>query len=85
MTDTLISLEETSHLARQSISPLARWRCEGAGPAWHKLGRKVYCDRADVEDWVGKPDQLRLKTDPFSEAADQFIEWAIAKPRKKAR
>ena len=39
----------TLRLARQT---LARWRVEGVGPAFVKIGGRVAYGRADVEAWL---------------------------------
>jgi len=31
---------------------LARWRCEGGGPAFLKLGTRVRYERADLDSWL---------------------------------
>ncbi len=36
-------------LAKQT---LARWRCEGRGPAFLRLGKRVLYGEADVEAWL---------------------------------
>ena len=36
-------------VARQT---LARWRCEGGGPAFLKLGTRIRYERADLDRWL---------------------------------
>ena len=36
---------------------LARWRYEGRGPAYYRLGRKIIYRGSDLNDWV---DQNRI-------------------------
>lgn len=31
---------------------LARWRCEGGGPAFLKLGTRIRYERADLDRWL---------------------------------
>jgi hypothetical protein len=31
---------------------LARWRCEGGGPAFLKLGTRIRYERADLDVWL---------------------------------
>ena len=31
---------------------LARWRCEGGGPAFLKLGARIRYERADLDFWL---------------------------------
>lgn len=35
-----------------AVQTLAKWRCEGKGPAYHLVGRNVlYCGQ-DILDWL---------------------------------
>lgn len=35
-----------------AVSTLARWRVDGTGPRWFKLGSRVRYDRSDLYGWV---------------------------------
>jgi len=48
----LLTPEETATQLRLAKQTLARWRCEGRGPAFLRLGARVLYRRADVEAWL---------------------------------
>ena len=50
----LMTQAQFARVALQSEVTVARWRREGAGPAYLKLGRKVMYSRADIEVWLAK-------------------------------
>lgn len=44
---------EVAQWLNTTIAHLARMRCEGRGPAWSKLGRKlVRYERAALDSWL---------------------------------
>ena len=42
---------EVEEVYRIRVGTLANWRCEGKGPQWVKLGRKVLYPVSCLEDW----------------------------------
>lgn len=42
---------EAAEILGISVDTLARWRCQGFGPTFHKMGRAVRYDREAVEAW----------------------------------
>lgn len=44
-------------IARQT---LARWRHEGYGPPYVKLGRRVFYRSGDIKNWVAERSRLHL-------------------------
>ena len=44
---------ETARLLDKKRNTLAGWRCAGEGPAFVKVGRRVYYRRADIMAWLG--------------------------------
>ena len=42
-----------------AVQTLSRWRVEGGGPPYLKLGSRVRYDRADLDEWL---DQRRRRT-----------------------
>jgi predicted DNA-binding transcriptional regulator AlpA len=55
-----LSAPETAELLRISPVTLSKWRIEGRGPPYRKLGRRVVYERADLIEWTA--DQRRLST-----------------------
>jgi predicted site-specific integrase-resolvase len=49
---TLLTPEETARRIRRAVQTLARWRCEGAGPAFIRVGGRIAYRAADVERWL---------------------------------
>ena len=47
-----LTAPEAAALLRLSLVTLSRWRIEGSGPAYHKLGRRVVYDRAELIAWA---------------------------------
>jgi hypothetical protein len=43
---------EAATVLRISPVTLSRWRVQGSGPAYHKLGRRIVYSRADVIAWA---------------------------------
>jgi predicted DNA-binding transcriptional regulator AlpA len=51
--ERLLSEHEVSDiLAKLSLRTLRRWRQEGRGPAYVKVGRKVMYRPSDVQAWI---------------------------------
>jgi helix-turn-helix protein len=50
--DPLDTTEETARRLRRAPQTLARWRCEGSGPAYVKVGNRVLYPRPDVDAWI---------------------------------
>ena len=44
--------KETAAHLRRAEQTLARWRCEGYGPAYILMGRRVVYRPEDVDAWV---------------------------------
>jgi hypothetical protein len=42
---------EVSAVLRVAVQTLAQWRCQGRGPAFHKVGRYVRYCWADVREY----------------------------------
>ena len=49
---TLMSIEETAAYLNTTRGALAQARYMATGPAFHKVGRKVVYDLADVNAWL---------------------------------
>ena len=52
MNDRYCTPAEVEVLLGTSRSTLARWRCEGDGPPFVKIGRKILYGAADLELWL---------------------------------
>ena len=50
--DPLLTPEETAERLRISVRTLARWRLEGGGPRYAKLGGSVRYRSSSVDAWV---------------------------------
>jgi hypothetical protein len=51
--DQMWGAEELAAEYGISDATLADWRCDGTGPPYLKLGRKVFYPKALVDDWLG--------------------------------
>jgi excisionase family DNA binding protein len=60
VTEPLITEGEAAGILRVSLTSLRRWRREGSGPAYRKLGRSVRYRQEDLADFVGSA--LRRET-----------------------
>lgn len=49
---TLMDPHRAAAFLGVAVSTLARWRVEGRGPRWSKLGSSVRYDVADLHAWV---------------------------------
>ena len=53
MPEPLATPEEVSDFLRDiPVKTLAKWRSEGTGPKYTKVGRHVRYDWADVREWL---------------------------------
>lgn len=50
----LLTPDEAGKYLRCAKQTLARWRCEGGGPAYVKVGVRVLYHRRDLDAWIGK-------------------------------
>lgn len=50
----LLTQSDLAAISGQSEVTIGRWRRQGAGPAFLKLGRKVMYRRVDVEAWLNQ-------------------------------
>ena len=48
----LLTSDEAARELRLAKQTLARWRCEGVGPAFVKMGGRVRYRRLDLETWT---------------------------------
>jgi hypothetical protein len=47
---------EVAEYLRKPVKTLAEWRSKGIGPPYKKVGRGVFYDWADVDEWwAGQP------------------------------
>jgi len=52
MTDTLLDTLEASHRLRVARQTLAKWRLEGSGPPFIRVGRKILYREQDISAWL---------------------------------
>lgn len=50
--NTLMDHKEASAKVRLSSSTLAKWRIKGIGPAYLKVGHRVFYRQSDLENWL---------------------------------
>lgn len=50
--DELIEATEAAALLRQKPQTLAAWRCDGKGPEFVKIGRRVLYRRDAISAWI---------------------------------
>lgn len=62
---TLMDEADLAELLEISVRTLQKWRHEGGGPRYVKLGRMVRYDWEDVMDWL-ESRKLRSTSDTFS-------------------
>jgi excisionase family DNA binding protein len=62
----LITIDRVAELTGLSRSTLAKKRCNGSGPAFHKLGRQIKYDRDDLSAWIAS----RRRTSTWRPAND---------------
>lgn len=51
---TLLTPTQTAEVLELGLSTLARWRLEGTGPCYIKLGRSVRYRQSDIDAWLEK-------------------------------
>jgi excisionase family DNA binding protein len=51
-TSPLMTTEEVADYTRLSVETLRYFRQREEGPAWVKLGRRVFYRRSDVDAWI---------------------------------
>ena len=52
--DSLLMEEEVSEKLQVSLACLRRWRLQGEGPQYVKMGPMVRYRPKDIEDWLAK-------------------------------
>jgi hypothetical protein len=52
--EELVPDTEVAKILHQRTQTLAAWRCEKKGPAYVKVGRRVFYRRSDISEWLGK-------------------------------
>jgi predicted DNA-binding transcriptional regulator AlpA len=62
----LLTPDEAAAWLRSSERTLERWRGEGAGPRFVRLGRRVVYRLADLETWIDR--QTQRPSNPSSGA-----------------
>ena len=50
----LLTQKETASYTRLSENTLAKYRCEGGGPKFTKLGSRVLYPREEIERWIAE-------------------------------
>jgi excisionase family DNA binding protein len=50
--DRLLTSAETAERLRVNVDTLRRWRREGTGPPWHRVGRQVRYPARELERWL---------------------------------
>ncbi|WP_420435061.1 helix-turn-helix transcriptional regulator [Hyphobacterium sp.] len=50
-----------------AVSSLAKWRVEGIGPSYIKLGSAVRYRRTDLDDWIGSKVQSSTSQDHLAQ------------------
>lgn len=63
----LLTPEETAVRLRRAVQTLARWRCEGTGPAFVKVGGRIAYRVRDVEAWLDGR-RVRSTSEPLAAA-----------------
>lgn len=56
--DAMLKEADAADLLCQSVRTLQKWRVNGAGPQFYKLGRSVRYCRADLLMWIAERRQL---------------------------
>lgn len=49
---SLLTQRETSRVLHISQRTLQKWRSEGRGPRWLRVGRRIWYRPADIEEWL---------------------------------
>jgi hypothetical protein len=58
----LVSDAEAAKIIHQKPTTLATWRAAKRGPAYFKLGRRVYYSQSDLEAWIASRRREPAKT-----------------------
>jgi excisionase family DNA binding protein len=66
----LLSSEETARLLRVSPKTLERWRSEGTGPRFVRVGRKPLYRTAAVAAWLDAHSAASTSSERFSPRAE---------------
>ena len=61
--ESLLSPKQAAIYLNLAVSSLAKWRVEGIGPRYTKLGSAVRYRRTDLDDWVGSRVQSSTSQD----------------------
>ena len=48
----LLTVEEAAERLRLSVSILNKWRVSGGGPAYLKIGRRVFYETIALDAWI---------------------------------
>jgi hypothetical protein len=48
----LVPESEAAEIIHQKKNTLATWRAAGRGPAFYKIGRRVFYSTADLQGWM---------------------------------
>lgn len=51
--EELVSEKEAAEILFQKPTTLTAWRHENRGPAYLKIGRRVFYRRSDINSWLG--------------------------------
>lgn len=51
-TNTIRTPDEVAAILGQSVQTLSRWRMRGNGPAYIKVGRKIWYSQAAIESFL---------------------------------
>lgn len=65
----LFTPEEAAHLLGVPVQTMARWRVEGRGPVFVKLGFKVRYEPDEIEAWVVGQRRTSTSAKPAAVAA----------------
>lgn len=63
---------------------LRRWRIEGTGPRWHRVGKQIRYSQADLDAWLasaaveGQPAQPVAEPDPSENEPSEPVVAATA-------
>ena len=58
-TDDLVARADLADEFGLKVDTLRRWAADGRGPAWIKLGRKVFYRRSAIAAWVKSQERPR--------------------------
>ncbi len=52
ISQTFLPQSEAANLLRLSARTLERWRVEGTGPRFRRVGRRIVYSKVDLESWA---------------------------------